>query len=184
MRRVIDDPRLDRNRHIRGSFLTSAVDIEAAIGDDLERLRADARESLEIATDLACSSCAAQALVSLLLVDPCDDLGGPVAVARRSLQLADSIHETMGVVRALDMLVGTLAADAQERSAVRVAAATETLRRRTGYAEHEPGRRAFRQTGLDRARAALTPDVFEIEWDAGRRLDYRQLLDELIEPVT
>jgi len=101
------------SRHARGSFLAFAVDIEAAIGDDLEPLRGEARQSLQIATDLACSSCAAQALVSLLLVDTCDDLGGPVMVARRSLHLADSIHETMGVVRALDMLVGALAADGE-----------------------------------------------------------------------
>ena len=183
MRRIVDDPRLDRDRHARGSFLAFAVDIDAAIGDDLEPLRDDARESLQIATDLHCSSCAAQALVSLSLVDPCDDLGGPVAVARRSLQLADSIDETMGVVRALDMLVGALAADGQAAMAVRVAAATETLRRRTGYAEHEPGRRAYRQTGLDRARNLLTPDAFKSQWSAGRRLDYTQLIDELLSPV-
>ena len=71
-------------------------------------------ESLEIATGMACSSCTAQSLVSLLLVDDCDDLGGPIAVARRSLQLADGIHETMGVIRALDMLVGALAAEGRE----------------------------------------------------------------------
>jgi hypothetical protein len=78
---------------------------------------------------------------------------GSVSPARSDLsrltvngdQFADGIHETMGVVRALEMLVGTLAADGQEALAVRVAAATETLRRRTGYAEHEPERRAVRQ---------------------------------------
>ena len=51
IRRVIDDPRLDRDRHARGSLLAQAVDIEAAIGGDLDRLRGDARESLEIATE-------------------------------------------------------------------------------------------------------------------------------------
>ena len=94
------------------------------MGGDVERLRGDARESLAIATELACASCAAQALVSLLLVDRCDDLGGPVEAARRSLQLADGIQETMGVVRALDMLVGALAAEGDAAMAVRVAAAT------------------------------------------------------------
>ncbi len=180
MRRVIDDPRLEDDRHTRGSFLAFAVDIEAAIGDDLDALRGDARESLAIATDLACSSCAAQALVSLQLVDPCADLGGPVAVARRSLQLADSIHETLGVVRALDMFVGALAADGDAAGAVRVAAATDALRRRTGYAEHEPGRRAYRRTGLDIGRAALTPDAYEDSWNAGGRIASPRLIDELV----
>ena len=67
---------------------------------------------------------------------------------------------------------------------MRVAAATQSLRRRTGYAEHEPGRRAYRQTGLDRARNALTPDAFESQWSTGRRLDYVHLIDELLSPVT
>ena len=135
---------------------------------------------MAIATELDCASCAAQALVSLLLVDDCDDLGGPVAVARRSLQLADGIQETMGVIRALDVLVGALAAEADPATAVRVAAATDALRRRTGYAEHEPGRRAHRQRGLERARADLTADEFDAQWRAGRRIDYPRLIAELL----
>jgi hypothetical protein len=114
-------------------------------------------------------------LVSLLLVDMCEDLGGPVAAASRSLQLADSIQEAMGVVRAL-------AADGQAASAVRVAAATHTSRRRTGYADHEPGRRAFRQAGLDRARSTLTADGFKTHWAGGIRLDYTRLIEELVSP--
>ena len=132
---------------------------------------------------MACSSCTAQSLVSLLLVDDCDDLGGPIAVARRSLQLADGIHETMGVIRALDMLVGALAAEGHEAEAVRVAAASATLRRRTGYAEPEPGRRAFRQAGLDRARAGIPPDELTAHWTAGSRLDYPRLIGELLDPA-
>ena len=182
IRRVLDHPQLDRDRHARGSLLAQAVDLEAAIGGDLDRLRDDARESLEIATGMACSSCTAQALVSLLLVDDCDDLGGRVAVARRSLQLTDGIHETMGVIRALDMLVGALAGDGHEAEAVRVAAATTALRRRTGYGEPEPGRRAFRRAGLDRARACIPPDVLTTHWDVGSRLGYRQLIGELLDP--
>ncbi len=184
IRRVIDHPRLLHDRHQRGSFMTFAVDIDAAIGDNLDRAQRDAREAFEIATDLACSSCAAQALVSLLLVDRCVDLGGPIAVARRSLQLAHGIRETMGVVRALDMLVGAFADEGHDAMAARVAGATDTLRRLTGYAEHEPGRRAFRRVGLDRARAHLSPRTFETHWHAGRRLDYQHLIDELLDPIT
>lgn len=132
---------------------------------------------------MACSSCTAQSLVSLLLVDDCDDLGGPLAAARRSLQLTAGIHETMGVIRALDMLVGALAAESHESTAVRVAAASATLRHRTGYAEHEPGRRAFRQTGLDRARLSMSPDEFTTSWTAGSRLSYPGLIGELLGPV-
>ena len=182
MRRVVDSPRLDRDRHARGSFLSFAVDIEAAMGGDVEPLRGDARESLAIATELACASCAAQALVSLLLVDRCDDLGGPVEAARRSLQLADGIQETMGVVRALDMLVGALAAEGDAAMAVRVAAATHLLRRRTGYAEHEPGRRAHLARGLEIARSSLTAEQFDGQWVAGGRIDYPHLLEELLLP--
>ncbi|MET0325285.1 MAG: BTAD domain-containing putative transcriptional regulator [Ilumatobacteraceae bacterium] len=181
MRRVLADPGLDR--HTRGSLLAQAVDLEATIGGDLDRLRGDARESLEVATEMTCSSCTAQSLASLLLVDDCDDLGGPVAVARHSLRLADGIHETMGVIRALDMIVGALAAEGHEAEAVRVAGASSTLRRRTGYAEPEPGRRAFRQAGLERARARIPPDEFTAHWTAGSRLDYPRLISELLGPV-
>ncbi len=184
MRRVLDHPRLLHDRHNRGSFMTYAVDIDAAVGDNREQARCDAREALEIATDLACSSCVAQALVSLLLVDRCEDLGGPVAVARRSLQLAHGIGETMGVIRALDMLVGAFAAEGHDTMAIRVAGATDTLRRRTGYAEHEPGRRAYRQTGLDRARSHLSPPTADAHWHAGSHLDYQQLIGELLDPIT
>ncbi len=184
IRRVIDHPRLVHDRHQRGSFMTFAVDIDAAIGDNLEQARGDAREALDIATDLACSSCTAQALVSLLLVDRCEDLGGPVTVARRSLWLAHDIHETMGVMRALDMLVGALVDEGRDEMAVRVAGATDTLRRRTGYAEHEPGRRAYRQTRLRQARDHLTTQTFDAHWNAGRRLDYQRLIDELLDAIT
>jgi predicted ATPase len=183
IRRVVEHPRLLHDRHQRGSFMSFAVDIDAAIGDHLDEARADAREALAIATDLACASCAAQALVSLLLVDHCDDLGGPVAAARRSLHLAHGINETMGVIRALDMLVVAFADEDRPADAVRVAAATTTLRRRTGYAEHEPGRRAHRHDGLSRARAALPTGAFETGWDAGRRLEYQHLVDELLDPA-
>ncbi len=181
IRRVVDHPRLLHDRHGRGSFLTFAVDIDAAIGDHLDRARADAREALDIATELACASCHAQALVSLLLVDRCDELGGPVATARRSLRLAHGIRETMGVTRALDMLVVALVAEGQPAAAVRIAAATATLRRRTGYAEHEPGRRAHRHSALHQAREQLTVERFDARWDAGRRLDYQRLLGELLD---
>jgi hypothetical protein len=86
----------------------------------------------------------------------------------------------MGVTRALDMLVGAFAAEGHLAEAVRVAAASATLRRRTGYAEHEPGRRAFRQAGLDRSRAGTPPDEFTAHWTAGTRLDYPGLIDELL----
>ena len=86
----------------------------------------------------------------------------------------------MGVIRALDVLVGALAAEADPATAVRVAAATDALRRRTGYAEHEPGRRAHRQRGLDRARADLAADVFDAQWRSGSRLDYPHLIGELL----
>jgi predicted ATPase/DNA-binding SARP family transcriptional activator len=181
IRRAVDHPRLVHDRHVRGSFMTFAVDIDAAIGDHLDQAQRDAREALEIATDLACPSCAAQALVSLLLVDRCEDLGGPIPVARRSLRLAHSIGETMGVIRALDMLVGAFGDEGHAAIAARVAGATDTVRRRTGYAEHEPGRRAYRRAGVDRARACLTQQSFDAQWNAGRRLDYQQLIDELLD---
>ena len=181
MRRVIDDPRLDRDRHTRGSFLSFAVDIEAAMGGDVEQLRGDARESLAIATELACSSCAAQALVSLLLVDDCDDLGGPVAVARRSLQLADSIQETMGVIRALDMLVGALAADGDAATAVRVAAATDRCAVAPATPSTNPDGAPTVARGLDAARS--DPHRRRSSTRSGgraSRIDYPHLIDELL----
>jgi hypothetical protein len=87
-------------------------------------------------------------------------------------------------MRALDMLVGALADEGRDEMAVRVAGATDTLRRRTGYAEHEPGRRAFRRTRLHRVRDRLATGTFDAQWNAGRRLDYQRLIDELLDPVT
>jgi hypothetical protein len=63
--------------------------------------------------------------------------------------------------------------------AVRVAAATHALRRRTGYAEHEPGRRAHLARGLQLARSSLTTEQFDKQWMAGSRTDYPHLFEEL-----
>ena len=183
IRRVIDHPRLLHDRHQRGQ-LHDVRRRHRRCHRRQPRPRSTRRpRAFEIATDLACSSCAAQALVSLLLVDRCVDLGGPIAVARRSLQLAHGIRETMGVVRALDMLVGAFADEGHEAMAARVRApptpcgaspaTPSTSRDDTRFAESD-------STALEHP----LPADFETHWHAGRRLDYQHLIDELLDPIT
>ncbi|MCA1825036.1 MAG: hypothetical protein LC640_12440, partial [Frankia sp.] len=161
--------------HLYGGWRSFAADVAAA-RDERETASALARESLSIARDISCESCESQALASLSMVDPCDDIGGPIEAARQAVGAAHHIGEVFNVLGGLEALVGALAAASKFGEAARIAAATAGLRDSTGIVAVLPGRAGRLREGLDAARAALPADEFSASWAEGSALAYEDVI--------
>jgi predicted ATPase/class 3 adenylate cyclase len=157
--------------HLFGALESLAADFGAANGD-LDRSAGEARESLAIAQRVSCASCESQALATLALADPCADMGGRVAVARKAVRLADGIGEVFNVLCALEVLVGGLAMAGEVENGVLLGAATSAIRGATGYAPAMPGRARAARDGLELARRELDAVRFEKIGVVGATLDY------------
>ena len=157
--------------HLFGALQSFAADFGAANGD-VDRSASEARECLAIAQRVSCASCESQALASLAIVDPCEDMGGRVIVARRAVQLADGIGEVFNVLGGFEALVGALAAAGEAEDAVLLAAATNAVRSATGFAPSMPGRAGAARDGVERARQELDSARFEKATAIGGAFDY------------
>jgi hypothetical protein len=157
--------------HLYGAMESLAADFGAASGE-LDRSARESRESLEIARRLSCPSCESQALSSLVLVDPCDEMGGRVTVARQAIRLADGIGEVFNVLCGLDVLVGALGTAGAFQDLVRLASATTAVRRATGFGSVMPGRHRAAEDAVARARKELDTISFERMTALGGALDY------------
>jgi predicted ATPase len=159
------------DEHLYGAWLSFAADFAAVAGDSAVAAR-EAREALAISRRFSCASCESQACASLALVDPAEQEGGPLKVARRGVELAHGIHEVFNVLCNLEVVAGALADDGRPEDALRLAAAGASLRRATRFAPILPGRAARAAAGVARARTALDPGSVEELLAEGERLDY------------
>jgi hypothetical protein len=151
------------------------VDLGAAAGVDVERLRLYCREALAFARRVPCASCESTAHASLVLVDACDDLGGHVAAARRAVTLSNG-RET------LHLFGQSRRAHRRARSRRRWHTRrpprrwTHALQERTRYRQCLPARRCALASGIALARGALGADEFNRLWSLGHRLGYDELV--------
>ena len=167
------------DHHMYGGFLSYSANIAVATGNT-EKARAEALEALEISREVACPSCESQALASAAMCGEREQFPDPVAAARRAVELAHSIRETLNVLAALDVLTGTLAREGSDDDAVTIAAAATSLRSATGFGPSLPGSDGFALEGLALARSRMDSSAFDERSRIGASLDYQRTVDYAI----
>jgi hypothetical protein len=169
------------DEHIYTGFLGEVVDLALMTDTERDQLRDEACQALDIALRVPCPLCESKARTSLILVDSATQ---PDAIdqARRAVQRGHESGLPLAVILAMPGLEAALhAADATDH-AVRLAAATETLRQRTGHCHLLPARRHIHGLVISAARDSLGVQRFTQTWNEGAALTYQELITLATQP--
>jgi hypothetical protein len=103
------------------------------------------------------------------------DSEGAWGFADRAMVLAAELANSWSIAEALEG-IATVSAEASPRTAAVLGGAAERLRERISMRQHPPDA-IINDEYMNRARAQLTPEVFEIAWSEGRRTSLESALE-------